>query len=375
MKKRIAILGASGSIGTSALWVVEKFSDRLELVGVSVHRNLHCAQEIVRRFPSCEWVVVTGLEGKEAIRDGVRFLYGRQWVGTLIRETGVDTVVFGLPSGEVVDLFLDLVESGVKIAMANKEALVVTCDLIRPAVAKNVLPIDSEQSALWQLLEGKLDRVKRVILTCSGGPFRGKKREELRDVDASSALSHPRWNMGPKVSLDSATLMNKALEVIEAVALFDLDPTQIEVLVHPQAEVHGIVEMVDGALFLQAGITDMRLPIQYALSWPERWDNDALSFPIHERIVWDFHPVDHETFTSLKTGRLALEKGGSTLVVFNTANDLLGRMFLEGDVSFLDIMDITHRLVEEHEPWQITSLEDIERARRWAEERLSTLLG
>ncbi len=375
MKKRIAILGASGSIGTSALWVVERFSDRLELVGISVHRNLHSAQEVVRRFPSCEWVVVTGLEGEEMREDGVRFLYGRHHLEPLIRDTGIDVVVFALPSGEVVDLFLALVESGVKIAMANKEALVVTCDLIKPAVAKNVLPIDSEQSALWQLLEGRGDEIKRVILTCSGGPFRGRKREELREVDASSALAHPRWNMGPKVSLDSATLMNKALEVIEAVALFDLDPDQIEVLVHPQAEVHGIVEMVDGSLFLQAGITDMRLPIQYALSWPERWDNDSLLLPMDKGISWDFQPVDHETFTSLKTGRLALEKGGSALVVFNTANDLLGKMFLDGEIGFLDILDLTQRLVEEHHPWRIEGLEDIKKAKTWVEERLSTLLG
>ncbi len=371
---RIVILGASGSIGQSTLDVIRAFPDRLELVGVSVHTNVDAAQTIVREFPSCERVGITGIEKQEGLSIlGVRVYWGKESLVEMVNESRADVVVFAMPGGGVVDVLLDLLDLGVEVAMANKEALVMAHDLVRPGIERGIRPIDSEQSGLWQVIPKDPEELEEVILTCSGGPFLGRKREDLRGVSPQEAIKHPRWDMGPKVSLDSATLMNKALEMIETSALFGIGEEKISVLVHPQALVHAMIRFKDGSILSQVGPTDMRFPIQYALSYPERWDcpRDGLNL---EGVKMEFFLPDEETFTSLQTARLAMRKGGSALVVFNVANDLLGENFFAGKIGFLDIMDISRQLIEEHEPWSISSREDIERAVQWTRETLYGLL-
>ncbi len=370
---RIAVLGASGSIGRSTLDIIRAFPDKLELVGISVHTNVEQVQQIIDEFNGVSHICFTGISSERVKFRKKNLYFGQESLMPMIIESKADLVVFAIPGGSLIDLFLDLLDLKIEVAMANKEILVMSHDLIRPGIARGIRPIDSEQSALWQILPSDLAEVNKVILTCSGGPFLGRKREQLVNVRPEEAIKHPRWQMGPKVSLDSATLMNKALEVIESSALFGIDGAQISVLVHPQAVVHAMVEYKDGSVVSQIFPTDMRFPIQYALSYPERWDApwDKLNFSTQKM---EFFYPDEKTFTSLRTARLALEKGGSTLVVFNTANDLLGKRFFEGKINFLDIMDLTYRVVDLHEPWPVQSREDIKRAVSWTEEALNGLL-
>ncbi len=366
--KRIVLLGATGSIGTSTLDIIKRFPDRLELIGVSAYVQEEALKEIVNRFPSCRWAVLFGKSPSINRVGKTRFFHGQTALLDALRDYPPDIVVFAIPGGGVIELFFSILDMNLPIAMANKECLVMGLDLLMPAVGRNILPIDSEQSAIWQIIPDRISDVKRVVLTCSGGPFFGKGRDFLRDVTPEMALRHPRWQMGKKVSLDSATLMNKALEMIEARALFGFDIDKISVLVHPQAHSHSMVELIDGSVFIQAGITDMRLPIQYALSFPERWENPELSFAgLDNAFSWDFYHPDRDTFSSLDTAILAMKKGGSTLAVFNTANDILGDLFLNGTIGFLDIMDINYRLVDRHSPWPVEGMEDIRRAIDWTE--------
>lgn len=369
--KRIVLLGATGSIGASTLDIISRFPDRLELIGISAYVQEQSLTNIVSRFPSCRWAVLLGRSPSIDRIGKTTFLYGQAALLDALRDYPPDIVVFAMPGGGVMELFFSILKLGLPIAMANKECLVMGLDLLMPAVRRNILPIDSEQSAIWQILPDRISDVKRVVLTCSGGPFFGKGRDFLRDVSPEMALRHPRWQMGKKVSLDSATLMNKALEMIEARALFGFDIDKISVLIHPQAHSHSMLELIDGSILVQAGITDMRLPIQYALSFPERWENPDLSFAgLDNGFSWDFYPPDRATFSSLDTAILAMEKGGSALAVFNTANDILGELFLDGKIGFLDIMDINYRLVDRHVPWRVEEVEDIKRAIDWTKAEL-----
>ena len=371
---KLAILGASGSIGRSTLDVIRAFPSKLELVGVSVHTNIEFVQRMVKEFSSLSYVCFTGLLDSNHVNiPNVNLYFGKNSLVQMVLDSGAEMVIFAIPGGGVVDVFLDLFDLDIKIAMANKEVMVMAHDLIRPGIEKGIRPIDSEQSALWQILPKGLKEVEKVILTCSGGPFWMRKRDELRNVRPEQAIRHPKWSMGPKVSLDSATLMNKALEIIETSALFGIDETNISVLIHPQALTHAMVKFKDGSILSQIGPTDMRLPIQYAISYPERWASSINELDFCNTIMEFFTP-DEETFTSLQIARMALRKGGSTLVVFNTSNDLLGEKFFAGEIGFLDIMDVSRQLVELHNPWEISSREDIKRAIHWTMEALDGFL-
>ncbi len=367
MRKRIAILGASGSIGRSAIDVILSAKDRFELKLISVHTNVEFAEKVLVKFPECRNVVVTGKVTSRLHDD--KFIFGTESLLDLLHKYSIDVVLFAIPSGKVVSLFLEILNMGFCVAMANKECLVMAKDIISPAIEKNVIPVDSEQVALWQLLPQQKDLVDRIFLPCSGGPFFGKRRDELKGVSLQEAISHPRWNMGRKVSLDSATLMNKALEMIETVSLFGIDISKIEVVVHPQAILHGGVYLIDGSVFFHAGIPDMRIPIQYALSYPDRIAicDSALKLNIMDIGRLEFFQVDNDTFPSIRLAYKVMDMGGSAVVVFNMANDILGEMFLEGKIGFLDIVDTIERIIEEHKPWEITDIVAIEEAMKWTQ--------
>ncbi len=376
--KKIVLLGASGSIGVSTLRVIDRFPDRLSLVGISVHSNYSVGYKILQEYINCRWLVVSGQQNPKIEQyEGKTVAYGRNFILEMIDCLQPDIVVFALPGGEVFDIFWGILKRKMPIAMANKECLVISAPMITPAVKKvNIIPIDSEQVGLWQILPEELSSVRRVIITCSGGPFWGKSRRELKTVTAEQALKHPRWKMGPKVSLDSATLMNKALEIIETIALFGIDRDKVSTVIHPQSEVHAAVELVDGNLLLNASRTDMQIAIQYALSYPQKWEN--LDFGLdrfgRSALQWDFLPPDKSVFTSLEAVDIAIEKWDSALTVLNTANDLLGRLFFEGKIGFLDIMDLTVRLLELHKPWQVCCYDDIKEAVIWTQQQLRELI-
>jgi len=368
--KRVGIIGASGSIGNTTLRILKSFPDKLSLVFATVHNNVEAGTAICQEFDSLEGLVITS---ERRIEDSLncKCYYGHKGLLDMLNEIDVDIVVFASPGSFLLDVFLFMLDKGITIASANKEVFTSAGALIGPFIKKGlIIPIDSEQNAIFQCLQtGEKRDVNRLILTCSGGPFLGKRRGQLKEVGIEQALAHPRWNMGRKVSLDSATLMNKALELIEASVLFEMPHKKIDVLVHPQAFVHSMVEFSDGNIIMQSGKTDMAIPIQYALSFPERWENPTnLLDKFPEKV--EFFPVDEETFTSISTARLALDKAGSALVVFDYANEQLGKAFLEGKIGFLDIIDGVRQLVVEHVPVGINSLEDIESAKKWVDERL-----
>ncbi|GBD35114.1 1-deoxy-D-xylulose 5-phosphate reductoisomerase [bacterium HR36] len=343
-KRRIAILGSTGSIGVSALEVVAAFPDRLEVVGLAARRNVQRLHEQVRRFQP-RWAVLTeenlqGLVSPSEFRPA-QLLFGEASLRQLAAEPSVDVVLIAIVGAAGLVGAWSAVEAGKIVALANKEALVLAGPLLLQLAERShaqILPVDSEHSAIFQLLQHRnRSELARIVLTASGGPFRGKTRAELEHVTAQEALHHPVWQMGPKITVDSATLMNKALEIIEARWLFEVAAEQILVLIHPESIVHGLVEMRDGAVFAQLSPPDMRLPIQYALLYPERWPGPA------QRLDWSglrqlhFEKPDVETFPALQLGYEVAKRGGLSGAVLNAANEVAVDCFLAGRCRFLDI--------------------------------------
>ena len=365
--KNISVLGSTGSIGRSSLEVIDKLSHRFKVVGLTAGRNTQLLEKQVEKFRP----KIVSLERKEEAEDLRRKFRGKSIKVTFAQEGAEevasfsenDIVISAITGIDGLRPTLAAVQEGKKVALANKESMVVAGPLIQDMIRKfgaQLIPVDSEHSGVFQCLaKEKMENVKKVILTASGGPFFSKSSSEMNDITLEEALNHPRWKMGKKVTIDSATLMNKGLELIEARWLFGLEPRQLGILIHPQSIVHSLVEMSDGSVLAQLSPTDMKLPIQYALTYPEREDSLLPSLDLSEIKALEFYEVDVEKFPIIKLARLALEEGESFPIALNAANEVVVSAFLEQRIKFMDISDVVTEIVENHQKRKVQSLEDI----------------
>lgn len=379
-KMRVVILGATGSIGTQALDVCRMHSDRIEVVALAAGTRVDDAVGYAREF-GCGYLAF----GSEAVRDAaalaqldgdVHVGFGARAVADLVQLDDVDIVLNALSGEAGMRASYETLASGRTLALANKESLVVGGELIMPlATHETLLPVDSEHSAIYQCYLGEYPHeARRIWLTCSGGPFRGCTRDELASVTADQALAHPTWNMGPKITIDSATLMNKGLEVIEAQHLFGVATDDVRVVVHPQSCVHSMVEFVDGSVKAHLGVADMRIPIQFALSYPHRWESPAKSPDFTQMAALEFLAPDIETFRCLALALEAGRTGGTLPCVMNAANEVAVAAFLRGECTLVDIDAVVELTMERMGSEPVASLEQLEetdmQARRVACEAL-----
>jgi 1-deoxy-D-xylulose-5-phosphate reductoisomerase len=366
MKKRIAILGSTGSIGTQSLEVIARNPDHFEVEVLTANNNTSLLIEQARQFiPN---VVVIGNEEKyqqvkEALLDlPVKVYAGNKALEQVVQMESIDMVLTAMVGYSGLLPTIKAIEAGKHIALANKETLVVAGDIItKLARQKNVgiLPVDSEHSAIFQCLTGEyMNPIEKIMLTCSGGPFRGKTREEIRHIKPADALAHPNWDMGAKITIDSATLMNKGFEMIEAHWLFGLSPDDIEVVVHPQSIIHSLVQFRDGSIKAQLGLPDMRLPIQYALSYPERFANDFPRFSFLDYPKLTFEQPDLKNFRNLALAFEAIRMGGNMPCVLNAANEVVICAFLMQKIGFIEMSEIIETVMEKADYLAQPSLED-----------------
>jgi 1-deoxy-D-xylulose-5-phosphate reductoisomerase len=386
--KNIAILGSTGSIGCSALSVVEAHPDRLQVVGLAAGENAERFAEQVRRFRPRAVSLSTPAAMdrlKDAIGPDPRFdveAPGAEGLIGVATHPDVDLVLCASSGTAGLDAVLAAIEAGKTIALANKEVLVMAGAVVTDAARRRgvaVLPVDSEHNAIHQCLHGRAhDEIDRLILTASGGPFRELHLDALDRVKPEDALRHPTWRMGPKITIDSATLMNKGLEVIEAHWLFDVPADRISVVVHPQSIVHSMVELRDGSVIAQLGVTDMRLPIQYAFSYPERWGGMLERLDLTQAGRLEFQPPDPQRFPCLALAFRALRDGGALPIVLNAANEIAVNAFLCRRLSFSAIPALIERAVSDAEgraAVDVKSLSDVRAVDRWARSRAEELLG
>jgi 1-deoxy-D-xylulose-5-phosphate reductoisomerase len=366
MKKRIAILGSTGSIGTQSLEVIARNPDHFEVEVLTANNNTSLLIEQARQFiPN---VVVIGNEEKyqqvkESLLDlPVKVYAGNKALEQVVQMESIDMVLTAMVGYSGLLPTIKAIEAGKHIALANKETLVVAGDIItKLARQKNVgiLPVDSEHSAIFQCLTGEyMNPIEKIMLTCSGGPFRGKTREEIRHIKPADALAHPNWDMGAKITIDSATLMNKGFEMIEAHWLFGLSPDDIEVVVHPQSIIHSLVQFRDGSIKAQLGLPDMRLPIQYALSYPERFANDFPRFSFLDYPKLTFEQPDLKNFRNLALAFEAIRMGGNMPCVLNAANEVVICAFLMQKIGFIEMSEIIETVMEKADYLAQPSLED-----------------
>jgi 1-deoxy-D-xylulose-5-phosphate reductoisomerase len=365
-------------VGVSSLDVIDSLHNRLYAVGLSAHRSWEALFEQARRFRP-RWVAVTdaaAVRGLDRSRlDGAtQLLTGVDGIAAMVSDPEVDVVVTAIVGSAGLTGTWAALEAGKTVAVANKETLVMAGPLVMDLAARrgaDVLPVDSEHSAIFQAMRcGARAEVSRVVLTASGGPFRGKRREELENVTVDEALCHPTWRMGPKITVDSATLMNKALEVIEARWLFNLRPEQIEVIIHPESVIHSFVEFTDGSVLAQLSPPDMRLPIQYALTYPERLPGPARRLDWAGLGAWHFEQPDLETFPALQLGYEVAAAGGTCGAVLNAANEEAVRRFLAGELAFLDIPRACGEVLANHHFSARPTLAELHAVDRWARQEV-----
>ncbi len=372
--KRLALLGSTGSIGTQTLDVVSRHPDKITITAISAGKNLDVLLPQAERF-SPELIVVADEETAQKFKKAAPSFQGRlKWGEQALTEAAthpqVTHVVVALVGSLGLVPTLRALELGRVVALANKETLVAGGHLVHEVLNKNggtLIPIDSEHSAIFQCLKGEsMSEVKTIWLTASGGPFRGYTKEKLKKVTKEQVLHHPIWKMGNKITVDSASLMNKGLEVIEAKWLFGVSPEQIRVVVHPQGIIHSMVEFVDGSVIAQLGLPDMKTPIQVALSFPERWDSPSPRLNLAQVGTLTFEEPDLETFPLLRYAFEVASEGGSLPTVLNAANEEAVRLFLDEDLPFCEIPDLIHAAMKSHQKKTFPSLPEVLEADRWA---------
>ena len=352
--KKIAILGATGSIGTQALEVIEEHSDKFQVEVLTANGNADLLIQQAIKFKPNVVVIADKTQYKkveEALwQHDIKTYAGEEALAQVVQMDSIDVVLTALVGYSGLLPTINAIKAKKTIALANKETLVVAGELIIKLAQENqvaILPVDSEHSAIFQCLVGEFNnKIEKIYLTASGGPFRGKTREELAIVTKEQALKHPNWDMGAKITIDSATLMNKGLEVIEAKWLFNLKPEQIDVIVHPQSIIHSLVQFEDGSMKAQLGLPDMKHPIQYALSFPERFSSQSKRFEFMNYPELTFEKPDTETFFNLQLAYHALEKGGNTACILNAANEIAVDAFLKDKITFLQIAEINQQCME-----------------------------
>ena len=371
MKKQIAILGSTGSIGTQALEVIEEHSDLYEVYCLTANNRVKELAEQARKFKPAAVVIANEShyeELKSMLADcpDINVYAGKQALDDIVTAGPVDMVLTAMVGFAGLSPTIQAIKAHKKICLANKETLVVAGELICRLAAENhapILPVDSEHSAIFQCLQGnRRSQLRRILLTASGGPFYGFQKEQLQHVTLQDALKHPNWSMGHKITIDSATLMNKGLEFIEAKWLFDVTPDQIEILVHRQSVLHSAVEYQDYAVIGQMGVPDMKIPIQYALLYPERLPCPTKPLSLTEYGTLTFEKPDYETFSCLKTAIQAIRLGGAYPCRVNSANEEAVAAFLNGQISFLEISELVQSVLQEFSPSEIHTYEDVVRA-------------
>ena len=381
--RTLIILGSTGSIGTQALDVVRRNPDRFRVVGLSAGTNHELLVGQIREFLPPH-VAIADEEAASDLRErlagirGVEVHVGPNAAETLARDAEADMVLNALVGAAGLGPTLATLQAGKTLLLANKESLVVGGELVLDLIKgepERLIPVDSEHAALAQSLRGeRREDIKRVILTGSGGPFRGWTRTELAKASVKEALAHPVWQMGPKITIDSATLMNKGLEVIEAHYLFRLDYSQIHVVIHPQGLIHALVEFRDGSMQAQFSLPDMRLPIQHALAWPERLPTGVGSVPLVDSTL-TFEPVDREAFQAIDLAYRVGELGLTFPAVMSAANEVAVMGFLEGKIPLTRIVEIAQAVVDEHQaPSSVVSVVNLERADAWARKRAAEII-
>ncbi|NLT27183.1 MAG: 1-deoxy-D-xylulose-5-phosphate reductoisomerase [Microbacteriaceae bacterium] len=360
--RRVLVLGATGSIGEQTLDIVRRNPDRFEVVGLAAGRDAEGLAALAEAHGLPAGATALGADDAER----------------LVRGTEADVVVNGITGSVGLGPTLAALETGRTLALANKESLIVGADLVRRIAAPGqIVPVDSEHSAIAQCLAaGTREEVRRIVLTASGGPFRGRRRDELLEVEPAQALAHPTWDMGRVVTTNSATLVNKGLEVIEAHVLFDLGFDRIDVVVHPQSIIHSMVEFVDGGTIAQVSMPDMRLPIALALDWPARIPGAVAPMDWTRAQSWTFEPLDDEAFPAVRLAKRVGEAGGAYPAVFNAANEVAVDAFHDGALRFVDIVDTVAAVVDDHEPEPgATSRESLARAEAWARAQARRRIG
>jgi len=377
----IANVGSTGSIGRNALRVIESLGSQYRIAALSAHNNIQLLAEQTRRY-NPGFVAVTNTCRIEPFRKliddpDIEILAGPEGLIQIAELEDVHTVLTAIVGAAGLPAVLAAARKGKRLAIANKEPLVIAGELLKKETEKNggiILPVDSEHSAVFQAMQsGHRDEVDRIILTASGGPFRKASVEDIRNVTLEQALAHPIWDMGPKITIDSATMMNKALEIIEARWLFDMPVDKIEVLIHPESIVHSLVEFVDGSIIAQLGEPDMCLPIQYALTYPARVAGIAPRLRLEEMGKLTFEKPEPETFRALSLAYQVARAGGTTAVVFNAANEAAVREFLAGRIGFVNIIELIEHCLDKHDTKTTVSLEELLEADAWARREVTEL--
>lgn len=380
-RKKIVILGSTGSIGENVLRVAERFPDRFQIIGLAGQRQTEKLLRQAKRF-NVKKIAVAEKERACALEKmaprNISVLHGIEGLEELASLSEADIVVAAVVGIAGLKPVLAALRRGTDVALATKEVLVVAGEHVLKARAKSgavILPVDSEHSAIFQCLDGRpRTEVRKIILTASGGPFASHKKIDFDKVTTAEALKHPRWNMGRKVTVDSATMMNKGLEMMEAKWLFNIDLKQIEVLVHPESIVHSLVEFIDGSVMAQLSVSDMRFAIQYALTWPERLDGKLPALNLSEVETLRFAVPDEKRFPCLALARQAAYAGGTMPAVLNAANEVAVEEFLRGNIRFSQIWRLVEKVMDKHHKIKNPALEEIVLADQWAREQVKTLI-
>ena len=380
MKRKISILGATGSIGVNALKVVSHLENELEVVYLSANKNMILLMKQIKKYQP-KAVCIVDEESYNQVKEEVQslnieILFGRSGLLELAKRSDVDVMLNALVGAPGMEPTLLAIKAGVDVALSNKESLVMAGNIIKKAQEQSgaeIFPVDSEHSAIWQCLVGEeLEGLNRIILTGSGGPFRQKEISLFSNITVKEALNHPNWDMGEKITIDSATMMNKGLEVIEAYWLFRIDPDQINIIVHPQSIIHSMVEMKDGSVKAQMGVPDMKVPIQYALTYPRHIEATWEKLDLINCADLTFEKPDYNRFPCIALGFKVLERFGSSGAALNLSNDYAVYRFLNEEIQFTDIPKINESVLEEH-PWiEEPSLEDLLELDEWIKNYVTT---
>ena len=382
MAKKISILGSTGSIGTQSLDVAEKQGYEVQVL--TAGSNCKLLEEQIRKWKP-KYAALADEEAAKQLKTAVadtdtKVLIGKEGVNECAFYEDTDVVINAIVGIAGLVPTLTAIEKGKDIALANKETLVAGGQLVMNKAKEKgvrILPVDSEHSAIFQCLEGmnKKDELKSIILTASGGPFFGKTRDELKTVTLAQALKHPNWEMGAKITVDSATMMNKGLELIEAVWLFDVDPSDVDIVVHRESIIHSLIEYKDNSVIAQLGVPDMRIPIQYALTYPERFESPVRKLNLWEYSNLTFYKPDYETFRAINICREAITKGGLYPCVANGANEMANYLFRQGKIGFLDIADLVEKATEKTPIIENYTITDVLEADKMAREAVKALIN
>jgi len=377
----ISILGSTGSIGTQTLEIADFFKDEINIVAITCNNNIDLLEKQIKKY-NPKISVVMNKEKYEILNNRIstktKLKYGMDGLKEAASIPEVDIVLTAVSGMIGLEPTISAIKSKKKIALANKETLVTGGSIIKKLMYENnvdILPVDSEHSAIFQCLQGnKTENIKKIILTASGGPFFGKDINFLKNVNVDEALNHPNWSMGKKITVDSSTLMNKGLEMIEAHWLFNVPYKDIDIVVHPESIIHSAVEYRDKSVIAQLGLPDMKLPIQYALFYPERKENNMESLNLFKLNQLNFYKPDINTFKCLDLAYKAISIGGTMPTVLNVANEIAVDKFLKRKISFLDIGNKIQILMEQHSPFEINTIDDILYVKTWVEKKFTELL-